>query len=891
MSAGKRVAKALRLWPLGLPLALAGVSPVVAQTAPSGTLWDRFVSPPDEARPMVRWWWFGPSVTEAELDREIGAMKAGGFGGFEVQPTYPLSPDDERAGIRNLPYLSQPFLDALRHVGETARKDHMRMDLTLGSGWPFGGPHIPATQAASELRRLKLTIPAGADHVALPALGAGERPVALYVEGRHMPLAADGRIDPAKTERAAQLFIAGRTGQQVKRAAVGAEGFVLDHASKTAVETHLKAVGDRLMTAFQGEQPPYAIFSDSLEAYGSSWTDDLPAEFAKRRGYDLMERLPALFDDGPDSAAVRFDWAHTLSELVDERYLTPITTWAHAHGTKFRAQVYGFPPPTLSSNALVDLPEGEGANWRQFTSTRWATSAAHAYGRPVVSSETWTWLHSPAWAATPLDMKVEADRHFLQGINQLIGHGWPYTPSGVREPGWAFYAASALNDHNPWYPAMPAVNLYLQRVSAMMREGAPEADLAVYLPIEDAFADLRPEHASVNEEMGHRLDEAVLAKVLDAGCTFDLIDAQAITAGKLAAKTLVLPHLTRIDLAAYRRIEAFARGGGTVIAVDGLPQMAGGLRDAEASRPVAKLSAVLLHEHLVTVVSGAELAPDLKKRGLAAVQVERPVATLGTVHRRLSAGDLYLVVNAGAEAIDTTARFKGSEVEGQWWDPVSGLRWSAGTGPVAVRLAPYESRLLVFARGLTGASPRAAGLTPIPVDLTSGWTMQAEGSAASAPAPGASWTTVPALRTYSGSVRYSHAVTLPGPIAPGERIWLDLGDGKPTAVSPAPRPKADIEAPVREAAIVRVNGQQAGIIWASPWRLDIAKWLKPGANTLDITVMNGALNALSGRPREDRRLLTARYGERFTDQDQDKIAPAPSGLLGTVRLLSEKAER
>ncbi|QJU59100.1 glycoside hydrolase [Sphingomonas sp. AP4-R1] len=890
MSAGKRVAKALRLWPLGLPLALALASPGEAQTTPGGTLWDRFVSPPDEARPMVRWWWFGPSVTEAELDREIGAMKAGGFGGFEVQPTYPLSPDDARAGIRNLPYLSQPFLDALRHVGETARKDRMRMDLTLGSGWPFGGPHIPATQAASELRRLKLTIPAGADHVALPALGAGERPVALYVDGRHVPLAADAAIAPAQTERAAQLFIAGRTGQQVKRAAVGAEGFVLDHASREAVETHLKAVGDRLMTAFQGEQPPYAIFSDSLEAYGSSWTDDLPAEFAKRRGYDLMDHLPALFDEGTDSAAVRFDWAHTLSELVDERYLAPITAWAHAHGTKFRAQVYGFPPPTLSSNSLVDLPEGEGANWRQFTSTRWATSAAHAYGRPVVSSETWTWLHSPSWAATPLDMKVEADRHFLQGINQLVGHGWPYTPPGVREPGWAFYAASALNDHNPWYPAMPAVNLYLQRVSAMMREGAPEADLAVYLPIEDAFADLRPEHASVNEEMGHRLDEAVLAKVLEAGCTFDLIDAQAITAGKLAARTLVLPHLTRIDPEAYRRIAAFARGGGTVIAVDGLPQMAGGLRDREASRAVAKLSADLLRRHVITVVSGSDLSLDLKRRGLAAVQLERPVAALGTVHRRLPDGDLYLVVNTGAEAIATTARFRSSG-EGQWWDPVSGQRWSAGTGPVAVRLAPYESRLLVFARGLATAPPRTATLTPIPVDLAGGWTMQTTGSAAAAPAPGTSWTTDPALRHYSGAVRYSHAITLPGAVVPGERVWLDLGEGTPTAASPAARPKADIAAPVREAAIVRVNGQQAGIIWASPWRLDIARWLKPGTNDLEIVVMNGALNAVAAKPRADYRLLTARYGERFTDQDQDKIAPVPSGLLGSVRLLSEKADR
>ena len=91
--------------------------------------------------------------------------------------------------------------------------------------------------------------------------------------------------------------------------------------------------------------------------------------------------------------------------------------------------------------------------------------ASHLYGQPVTSSETWTWLHSPAFRATPLDMKAEADLHFLQGINQLIGHGWPYSPESAGEPGWRFYAAAAFNEHNPWWLAMPDMTKYLQRVS------------------------------------------------------------------------------------------------------------------------------------------------------------------------------------------------------------------------------------------------------------------------------------------------------------------------------------------------------------------------------------------------------------------------------------------
>lgn len=884
IKAAKPLAPILAAIALATGAASATPALITPSTTPGDALWQRFVSPPDAARPMVRWWWFGPAITDGEIDREIAAMKAGGFGGFEVQPTYPLSPDDPAKGIRNLPYLSDPFLAALRHAGDAARAQGMRMDLTLGSGWPFGGPHIPITEAAADVRRLEIVIPSGSDHILLPALGPGEYVLALYVAGRRLPLGKDARIEQVGADRKAQLFIAGRTGQQVKRAAVGAEGFVLDHASARAVQTHLDKVGKTLLSAFDGAPPPYAIFSDSLEAYGSSWTDDLPAEFSRRRGYDLLDHLPALFEDLPESPSVRFDWAHTLSELVDERYLKPITAWAKAHGTRFRAQVYGFPPPTLSSNALVDLPEGEGANWRHFTSTRWATSAAHLYGKPVVSSETWTWLHSPTWAATPLDMKVEADRHFLQGVNQLVGHGWPMSPPGVAEPGWSFYAASALNDHNPWYRAMPAVTLYLQRISAMMREGEPVADVGIYLPIEDAFADMRPAQASVNEEMGRRLDNGVIAGVLAAGETFDLIDAQAVAAGRPLPRVLILPPMTRIDLAAYRQIASVARAGGTVFAMDDLPLTAGGLRDAAESKAVARLTGELRKSGAIRVVPSAQLAAELAKRAPPAMQVEHAEPALGFAHRRLTKGDLYLVVNTGPTPIATHARFAGDDRHGQWWDPMTGDRSIAGSGAIEVALAPYASRLLVFGADLPAAAPAVANATRQWVDLAGGWTAEVESDHTPAPPPGISWSDDPKLHFYSGAVRYSRRFDLPS--APPAYVWLNFGNGKQMPAGTTPeRPRAEIAAPVREAALVRVNGKAAGTVWAPPWQLDIAPLLKAGENKIEIVVMNGAVNALAGRPRSDFRLLTLRYGERFTNQDQDKIEANPSGLLGPISLM------
>ncbi|WP_170319081.1 hypothetical protein [Sphingobium yanoikuyae] len=51
-------------------------------------------------------------------------------------------------------------------------------------------------------------------------------------------------------------------------------------------------------------------------------------------------------------------------------------------------------------------------------------------------------------------------------------------------------------------------------------------------------------------------------------------------------------------------------------------------------------------------------------------------------------------------------------------------------------------------------------------------------------------------------------------------------------------------------------------------------------------MMNSALNALAARGRPDFRLLSARYGERFKDHDQQLIQARPAGLLGSIRLVT-----
>src|SRR5205807_1771404 len=108
-------------------------------------------------------------------------------------------------------------------------------------------------------------------------------------------------------QRDGLFFVSSRTRQTVKRPAMGAEGFVLDHYDRSALEAHLKAVGEPMLAAL-ADTPPYAIFSDSLEVYNSDWTPDFLEEFRKKRRYDLTPYLPALAGDiGEHTAAIRHD--------------------------------------------------------------------------------------------------------------------------------------------------------------------------------------------------------------------------------------------------------------------------------------------------------------------------------------------------------------------------------------------------------------------------------------------------------------------------------------------------------------------------------------------------------------------------------------------------------
>jgi hypothetical protein len=897
--------------------------------APIEDLKSSFLNPPDDSRIMMRWWWFGPAVTKPELEREMRLMKEGGIGGFEVQPVYPLVLDDESKGIKTLPFLSDSFLDALRFTSDKARELGLRFDLTLGSGWPFGGPTVSIDQAAGRLRYEHVKVDLNSHFVKAPSIGAGEKLLAVFlarVEGssfapdsvRELTSIKDGVVSLAELPPGPHevlFFISSRTGMQVKRPAVGAEGFVLDHMNRAATDSYLKTVGDRLLSAFDSSRP-YAIFCDSLEVYNSDWSADFLEEFQKRRGYDLKPHLPALVNDmGRQTQALRRDWGVTLTELLNERFLAPMQEWSKRNHTLFRIQDYGVPAAAISSNKYADIPEGEGAQWKVVRAARWASSASHLYGRPVASSETWTWLHSPVFRATPLDMKAEADIHFLQGINQLIGHGWPYTAPGIEYPGWRFYAAAVFDEKNPWWIVMPDIAKYLQRVSFMMRQGQPANDVAVYLPNDDALGHMNPGNPHLIDLLRERVGADLMPAILESGYNLDFFDddsfkqvgrveSGSLVLGQNKYNVVVLPAVETIPLETYQKFAEFVRGGGVLVATRRTPsEQPGFLAKPTDHEAIINLSRKLFEgpgatAHFVTDEKN-QLGGTLNRLLQPDLALAPMAADVGFIHRRTNDAEIYFVANTGNTVQHSKATFRVSDKAPEWWDPmdgtvkeVSGYEQVKDGITLSLDLAPYESRAIVFSKqALLTPGIKSEILLSGQIDLSTGWHFTLGTGGPTRPMENlASWTDDSQTRFYSGVGIYQRTCDISddlfGRIKSGLRLKLQFGEGRAIpAQTLRSGMQAWFEGPIREAAVAYINDKRAGSAWCPPYSLDVTDFLKVGQNKIRIEVANTAINYMAAHSLPDYRLLNLRYGERFQPQDMDKIQPLPSGLLGPIRLI------
>jgi hypothetical protein len=739
--------------------------------------------PPTSAKPMTRWWWFGGAVTPEEITRELVFMKEAGLRGAEIQPVYPVAVDDPARGIRNIPYFTEDWYAVLRHAVREARRLELQLDFTLGSGWPYGGPFIPTSLAARRLRVLSQDAVGPSDFVwdLTPQLTGDDRVVAVVATPVQTTTILDARrsrvlADQPKPETSqgvrrgsfvrtrieegiwrVMAFLDSPTGQQVKRPTLGMEGSVLDHHSREAAALFLRSAGDRVMDALRdaADPPFHSVFCDSLEVYGADWTKDFLAEFAKRRGYDLAPWLPALWHDaGEETPHVRHDAHLTLSELNLEYFFEPLVAWAQSRGMKARIQAHGAPGDVMQAYGRAHIPEGEniflGDRYQvNLRHRRLASSAAHLYGKPLASSETYTWLRTPLFVTTLEQMKPATDAVLLDGLNHIVNHGYSYSPPQAGEPGWSFYASTEANHTSPWWRHYPHLARYVQRACALLQAGVAVNPVAVYLPIADLYARFGAGGLHIDVEAEGLIDAALFAGLRQGGYDFDLVHDHALAAlakvegGELRAGTarysvVIVPSARFVPPETAARLAELARAGGHVVFVERLPEGAAGLNEREQrdarvrqtlealwgtapgvgeTAPVGTGSATLVADVAAALARLRSLLPpdfEIVEPGTGeAAARDAAVENVGFVHRRRGRCDWYFVANVSDRTQQLRVRFAVGHRAPQRLDLEAGtiaerLVYTYGTGngrettDVELRLEPFESCCVVFGTGREG---------------------------------------------------------------------------------------------------------------------------------------------------------------------------------------------
>lgn len=329
-----------------------------SQAADSASIRQQFQAPARQYRPLVRWWWPGNDVTEAELRREIGVLDKAGFGGAEIQAFVKgFPPDFLEAHQQQINSFATPsFFQHVAAAVDEARRHGMFVDYTFGSGWPFGGGDAITPELASiELRWTRLSVEGPAalnERLQIPSINdgdplhpaeylkalpegwaermkkrtrvqavvavRGEAPQSIFhhnavgqavsqpgqlKKGTSVDLTAhldaEGNLQWQVPPGTWQIFVfcSLPTGQSVNAGAGPGPQLVLDHLNAAAFAAHAKRVGDAAIP-YLGQyfgNGLRAIFCDSLEVGARLfWSDDFLAEFQRRRGYDLLPYLPLL---------------------------------------------------------------------------------------------------------------------------------------------------------------------------------------------------------------------------------------------------------------------------------------------------------------------------------------------------------------------------------------------------------------------------------------------------------------------------------------------------------------------------------------------------------------------------------------------------------------------
>jgi hypothetical protein len=690
-------------------------------------------------------------------------------------------------------------------------------------------------------------------------------------------------------------------------------GYEADVLSSKSMKVHFQNVSSPILNDIQsvGAKDIFDCFSiDSYEIGADvgglqpTWSDSFREEFEARRGYDMLNYLPALAYKIVDNREItnRFLWdvRRTIADLFADRFWKTFCDLSHEHNVQTQVETgYGtYPYPHidgLQCAGMMDIPMGEFwyANhvMSQFNDwgdvSRTVASAGHVYGRKIIATEAFSSFIQ--WA-DPASLKPLADEAFCAGINRMVIQQYTHQPIPNIKPGNQFEAGTHIDKNVTWWKYSEPFFDYLSRCQHLLQQGLFVADLVYYYG--ESATNFVPGKKYLNPPMEEGYD-------CDTIDTYVLLNRLKVKDGKLVLpdgmsyRLMILRYDAEMSVDTLKKIKQLVAEGATILGSK--LQQTPGLSnypkcDSDLQQIVSEIWANcdgdLIKEHHFgkgRIFCGKTPGEILLGEGI--YQDFEYVAGhsdsfIDFIHRSTKEAEIYFLVNRMNRRESVNCKFRIIGMDAEIWDPVTAFTRKAvafeqmeGRSIMPLEFAEYESLFIVFKKPPTfrvnkvGRRNKNFAELSIIQTINGPWKVNFDpkwGGPSSVEFKDLEdWTERPeeGIKYYSGLAKYTNHFDLNKSKSSQFRFFLNLGT-------------------VRSLANVQLNGENLGIVWTAPWQFEITKAVKQSGNILEVVVANEWPNRIIG---DDFLPPEKRYTHTNIKFPKDKSLQ-PSGLLGPVTI-------
>ena len=583
-----------RFWPSGLSLAtpllailllFLGAAPGTAAPADSREVKRQFVDPPRAYATAPLWVW-NDDLTEEQIRQTLRDLAAQHVRQAFVHP---------RPGLMT-PYLSSEWFRLWKIALDEAAKLDMNLWIYDENSYPsgFAGGWVPENMPAARGRGLELRVtsspPVWTDSTLEVFRLEPDRAVRITGNVRNGASLPDGQYLAASVIRAPNSPWHGNR-SYVDLLYPG----VTEQFLEITLEAYRREIGEHFGSRIPG------IFTDEPHiqpAGGLPWTDDLPEIFMRRWGYSLLDHLPSLTQELGDWRRVRHNYLQVLLELFIDRWAKPYYERSEQYGLEFTGHYWEHEwpkclivPDNMALSAWQQRPgidtlmnryeENTHAQFGNVRAVREIASLANQLGRERTLCEIYG---AGGWDLRFEDMKRIGDWLAVLGINTFDEHLSYITLRGARKRDHP----QSFSYHEPWWDSYHVIARYLSRLSLALAQGEQHHRILVLEPTTTAWMYNAGAHAATRlSQIGDRFFQFLLSLEqrqvpYDLGCE-DVLARHAsvhdrfFRVGQRDYDIVVLPpHTENLNAPTFALLETFLRQGGSVLAVDSIPNRVNG---------------------------------------------------------------------------------------------------------------------------------------------------------------------------------------------------------------------------------------------------------------------------------------------------------------------------